>query len=119
MTDRIKESIIQRQHDIWDAIVAKDFDRLSQLYPETMQFRHVDGKRQTREEYFDYIRTGTFRYYNFKAISEDVMLIDENHAILHSIATTDARIYGFRKVWRMDFELPYVKVNNQWQPDNM
>ncbi|MEX2805381.1 nuclear transport factor 2 family protein [Streptococcus sp. H31] len=113
-----EKEIVALQHEIWKAIIDKDFERLYALYPENHLFRHVGGYCQTREEYFETIRSGTFSYYTYVPISETVRLVGEERAILHAKAKTDARIYGFRKVWTMDFELPFEKVEGRWQPAN-
>ncbi|WP_161980723.1 nuclear transport factor 2 family protein [Streptococcus sp. S784/96/1] len=118
MTQTAEKEIIALQHEIWEAIIARDFDQLHQLYPEDHLFCHVGGYYQTREEYFDYIRGGTFRYYTYVPISETVRFINDKRAILHAKAKTDARIYGFRKVWTMDFELPFERIEGRWQPAN-
>ena len=118
MTAAAEKEIIQLQHDIWEAIIARNFERLSLLYPEDHLFRHVGGHYQTRAEYFSTIRRGIFRYYSYVPVSETVKLVSDDRAILHAQAKSDARIYGFRKIWRMDFELPFEKVEGRWRPAN-
>lgn len=116
--EKITHDIIATHHAIWDALIQLDFDRLAQLYPEDHLIRHSGGYYQTREEYFNTMKDGTFRYYTYEPVSETVRQVSERRAILHAKAKTDARIYGVRKVWRMDFELPYELVNGQWLPAN-
>lgn len=110
--------IIQAQHEIWETILAGDFEKLRTLYPVDHLFRHVGGYYQTVDEYLDTLKSGTFRYYSYEPTSETVKMVSDTRAILHAKAKSDARIYGFRKVWRMDFELPFEKINGRWWPAN-
>lgn len=118
MTTQDEGAIIRLQHEIWEAIIAQDFEKLEQFYPKNHLFRHVGGHYQTRNDYFSTIRSGTFRYYSYLPISETVRLISDSKAILHAKAKSDARIYGFRKMWRMDFEIAFEKIAGKWRPAN-
>ena len=116
MTDT--EMIIAAQAEIWDNIIARNDERLREIYPADHLFRHVGGHYQTLDEYLATISSGTFRYYSYDPVKETVDFVDDSHAILHSRAKSDARIYGIRKVWRMDFKLGFKKVGGRWVPAN-
>lgn len=116
--EQAEKEIVALQHEIWEALIAQDYEKLRKIYPASHMFRHVGGHYQTRDEYFKTVKSGVFRYYTYEPISEKVRLINDTRAILHAISKTDARIYGFRKIWNMDFELHFEKINGKWQPAN-
>ncbi|BAQ24468.1 putative uncharacterized protein [Streptococcus troglodytae] len=116
MTDT--ENIIALQAEIWDNILARNTKRLREIYPQDHLFRHVDGYYQILDEYLSTLASGTFRYYTYEPVKETVTFVDDSHAILHSRAKSDARIYGMHKVWRIDFKLGFKKVGGRWVPAN-
>lgn len=116
MTD--KEAIIASHHAVFEHVVERDLHWLEDFYPEDYQLRHTGNAYQDKADWLKTLRSGTFRYFDITFLSEDVRLLDDNRAILHWKATTDASIYGYRKVWRMDFETPFYKIDGVWKPND-
>lgn len=116
MTD--KEAIIASHRAVFECVVTQDWDWLADFYPEDYQLRHTGNAYQDKSEWLETLKSGTCRYFNFTFLSEDVEFLDANRAILHWQATTDALIYGYRKVWRMDFETPFYKIGGIWKPND-
>lgn len=116
MTLTDQEAIIALQHQIWEAYITQNMPLLEAIYPEEHHFRHTGGRYQAREDFFADIRSGVFRYYSYIPESEHVTFLSDSTAILHAKARTDARIYGFRKVWRMNFDLAFEKIDGKWRP---
>lgn len=116
MTQTDQEAIIALQHQIWEAYITKNIPLLEMIYPDNHYFRHTGGRYQARDEFLADIKSGVFRYYSYLPESETVTFLSDSTAILHIKAKTDARIYGFRKVWRMDFDLAFEKIDGRWRP---
>lgn len=110
-----EQIIIQTQHKIWQAILAKDFHALDALYSKDYSIRHVGGGSQTKEEWYAALKNGTFEYFTYEPVKESVSIRSER-AILHSHAQTHAHIYGMTKTWNMKFDIPYIKEDGIWKP---
>lgn len=112
----VEEEIIAIHKRINEAIVARDFEWLENYYPDDMVIRHSGGVTQTKSEWLKTLKDGTFRYYDYHLLEANVTPIGKERATLSFRATTDALIYGYRKVWKMQFDTTFKKINGEWKP---
>lgn len=112
----VEEEIIAVHKRINEATVARNFEWFEHYYPNDMVIRHSGGVIQTKSEWLKTLKDGTFRYYDYHLLEANVTPIGKERAILSFRATTDALIYGYRKVWKMQFDTTSKKINGEWKP---
>ena len=61
--DKEKEEVKKAYIEIQNAMINKDMETLNKMVKDDKKYVHMDGKVQTKEEFFEEIRNGTFNYY--------------------------------------------------------
>ncbi len=57
--EEVRNAFVEMQN----AMIKKDFDALNQMVKDDKKYVHMDGKTQTKQEFFEEIRNGTLNYF--------------------------------------------------------
>lgn len=105
--------ILNRYKEMQQAMVDKDIDRLNKIVKDGTTFTHMSGKTQTKEEYFEDIRTGALDYQSY-TIENPSVSIDGNKAILKARVTLTANAYGAQGSYPFNVSAYFEKVDKEW-----
>ena len=88
-----EEIILNRYKELEQAMIDKDIDKLNKIVKEGTTFTHMSGKTQSKNEYFEDIRSGALDYQAY-TIENPRVTIDGNTDILKARVTLTANAYG-------------------------
>ena len=105
--------ILNRYKEMQQAMVDKDIDRLNKIVKDGTTFTHMSGRTQTKEEYFEDIRTGALDYQSY-TIENPSVSINGNKAILKARVTLTANGYGAQGSYPFNVSAYFEKVDKEW-----
>ena len=109
-----KENIIlNRYKEMQQAMVDKDIDKLNKIVKDGTTYTHMSGKTQTKEEYFEDIRTGALDYQSY-TIENPSVSINGNKAILKARVTLTANAYGAQGTYPFNLFAYFEKIDGEW-----
>ncbi len=108
-----KETILNRYKEMQQAMVDKDIDKLNKIVKDGTTFTHMSGKTQTKEEYFEDIKTGALDYQSY-TIENPSVSIEGNKAILKARVTLTANAYGAQGTYPFNVSAYFEKVDGEW-----
>lgn len=94
-------------------MIDRDIETLGSLMADNLVLVHITGRRQSKAEWLEEIRSENMRYYDIKRENFKVV-ITENRAIATYVSVLDARIYGSRNVWRLNVTTSLEKRDGAW-----
>ncbi len=110
-----RETIRELYRRYWEAMVAGDAETLRAMMAEDHHLRHMTGAVQTREEFLEGQRRGTFRYYEVQHDSIEVSLAG-NTAVMTGRSRVLAAVYGGGKhSWRLRGDFRLRKEKSVWK----
>ncbi len=95
------------------AMIDRDIEALGSLMADDLVLVHITGRRQSKAEWLEEIRSENMRYYDIKRENFKIE-INDNRAISTYVSVLDARIYGSRNVWRLNVTMYLEKRNGAW-----
>ncbi len=108
-----EEMILNRYIEMQQAMVDKDIDKLNNIVKNGTTFTHMSGRTQSKEEYFEDIRSGALDYQSYRIENPEVT-IDENKAILKAKVTLTANAYGAQGSYPFNISAYFEKVDGKW-----
>ena len=99
------------------AMIDKDIDSLNEIVLDGTTFRHMSGKIQTKEEYFDDIRRGRLDYQSY-TISGEKATVNGDEAVLTARVILTANAYGAQGSWPFHVSVRFVKADGIWYMTN-
>lgn len=106
-------TILNRYKEMQQAMIDKDIDKLNKIVKDGTTFTHMSGKNQTKEEYFEDIKTGALDYQSY-TIENSSVSIEENKAILKARVTLTANAYGAQGTYPFNVSAYFEKVDGEW-----
>ena len=106
-------AILDRQAAYCQAMTDADTDAMREMVSEDMQYVHMSGRKQTREEYFADIESGALTYYTI-GINHPVIEVNGDTASITYTSVLNANAYGARGTFRMSGTHHYRNVNGKW-----
>lgn len=111
--DNEEENVLNRYKEMQQAMVDKDIDKLNKIVKDGTIFTHMSGRTQTKEEYFEDIRSGALDYQSY-TIENPKITIEGNKAILKARVTLTAKAYGAQGSYPFNISAYFEKVDGQW-----
>ena len=108
-----EEIILNRYKELEQAMIDKDIDKLNKIVKEGTTFTHMSGKTQSKNEYFEDIRSGAL-YYQAYTIENPRVTIDGNTAILKARVTLTANAYGAQGTYPFNISAYFEKIDGEW-----
>ena len=108
-----EEMVLNRYKEMQQAMVDKDIDKLNKIVKDGTTFTHMSGKTQTKEEYFEDIKTGALDYQSY-TIEDPKVTIDGNKAILKARVTLTANAYGAQGSYPFNVTAFFEKIDDEW-----
>ena len=108
-----EEIVLNRYKEIQQAMVDKDIDKLNNIVKDGTTFTHMSGRTQSKEEYFEDIRSGDLDYQSY-TIENPKVTIDGNKAILKARVTLTANAYGAEGSWPFNVSAYFERINGDW-----
>lgn len=108
-----EEIVLNRYKEMQQAMVDKDIDKLNNIVKDGTTFTHMSGRTQSKEEYFEDIRSGDLDYQSY-TIENPKVTIDGNTAILKARVTLAANAYGAQGLYPFNISAYFEKINGKW-----
>ena len=108
-----EEIVLNRYKEMEQAMIDKDIDKLQSIVEDGTTFTHMSGKTQTKEEYFEDIRSGALDYQSY-TIENPKVTIEGNKAILKARVTLTANAYGAQGSYPFSITVYFEKVDGEW-----
>lgn len=108
-----EEIVLNRYKEMEQAMIDKDIDKLQSIVEDGTTFTHMSGKTQTKEEYFEDIRSGALDYQSY-TIENPKVTIEGNKAILKARVTLTANAYGAQGSYPFNITVYFEKVDGEW-----
>ena len=108
-----EEIVLNRYKEMEQAMIDKDIDKLQSIVEDRTTFTHMSGKTQTKEEYFEDIRSGALEYQSY-TIENPKVTIEGNKAILKARVTLTANAYGAQGSYPFNITAYFEKVDGEW-----
>ncbi len=108
-----EEIVLSRYKEMQQAMVDKDIDKLNRIVKDGTTFTHMSGKTQTKEEYFEDIKTGALDYQSY-TIENSRISIEGNKAILKARLILTANAYGAQGTYPFNVSAYFEKVDGEW-----
>ena len=112
MNEEQKE-VRQAYIDMQNAMIKKDIETLNKIVKDDKKFVHMDGKTQTKEEFFEEIKNGTLNYFN-SVLKNEVITVTGNKANIKGNTTLKAKVYGMEGEWTLPTDANFEKINGKW-----
>lgn len=108
-----EEIILNRYKEMQQAMIDKDINKLNEIVLDETTFTHMSGLTQTKEEYFEDIRSGKLDYKSY-TIDNPKVSINNNKAILTAKVTLTANAYGAKGTYPFNITAYFKKVDGKW-----
>ena len=108
-----KEEVRKAYMEMQEAMIKKDMNKLNEIVKDDKKFVHMDGKTQTKEEFFEEIRNGTLNYFN-SVLKDEVITVNGDKANIKGKTTLKAKVYGMEGEWTLPTDANFEKINGKW-----
>ena len=108
-----QKAVRQAYIDMQNAMIKKDMEALNKIVKDDKKFVHMDGKIQTKEEFFEEIKNGTLNYFN-SVLKNEVITVTGNKANIKGNTTLKAKVYGMEGEWTLPTDANFEKINGKW-----
>ena len=99
--------------EMQNAMIKKDMKKLNEIVKYDKKYVHMDGKTQTKEEFFEEIRNGTLNYFN-SVLKDETITVTGNKANIKGKTTLKAKVYGNEGEWTLPTDANFEKINGKW-----
>lgn len=110
-------SVLYQQARYCQAMTEMDTDTMGEIVSEEMIFTHMSGRRQSREEYFADVKSGSLRYFTI-GIENPVVKAEGDLASVQFTSVLNADAYGARGTYRITGTHWYQRKNGVWTAVN-
>ena len=108
-----KEEVRKAYIEMQNAMIKKDMEKLNEIVKDDKKFVHMDGKTQTKEEFFEEIKNGTLNYFN-SVLKDEIITVSGNKANIKGKTTLKAKVYGIEGEWTLPTDANFEKINGKW-----
>ena len=106
-----EEKILSIYKKMQDAMVNKDTEYLRSVMGS--EVRHITGRTQTIDEWLQDVEDENMKYYRID-VTDPVITIDGDTAVLSCTNVIEARIYGSHGTWTLSGGAYFEKVDGEW-----
>ena len=108
-----EEQILQNYKDFYAYKIAGDTAGLDKILAPDFTLAHMTGYVQSKAEWYEQIKNGQMKYYGYE-IDDVKIAVQGDSATLIGRSKTNARIYGTRHTWNLEFAMPMIKLEDRW-----
>lgn len=108
-----EQAVLYQQAKYCQAMTEADTETMTEITSPDMIFTHMNGRQQTREEYFADIANGNLQYFTI-GIETPVVHINGSYASVSYTSVLNANAYGARGTYRIDGTHWYEKQGENW-----
>ncbi len=96
-----------------EAMCSGDVGAIDALIEPGTRMTHGGGAKQDKDDWLEEVASGSMRYYSSEIASADIR-VEGDWAVIDPVCKLDARIWGFRKVWKVSIRNAFHNVNGKW-----
>lgn len=108
-----ERSVLYQQAKYCQAMTEADTETMTEITSADMVFTHMNGRQQTREEYFADIADGSLQYFMI-GIEKPMVEINGEYASVTYTSVLNAYAYGARGTYNIDGTHWYEKQDGSW-----
>ena len=108
-----QEEVRNAFSEMQNAMIKKDFDALNKMVKDDKKYVHMDGKTQTKQEFFEEIKNWTLNYFN-SVLKNEVITVSGNKANIKGKTTLKAKVYGQEGEWTLPTDANFEKIDGKW-----
>lgn len=113
MSDKVKIESCYTQ--MYDGMVAKDNDVLSEVLDDSFVLVHMTGMRQEKTAFIRAVEDGTLNYYSANHQRVDVSIHGDEAELIGQSVVNAAVFGGGKHTWRLQQRLKLVKKDGSWK----
>ena len=106
-------AVLYQQARYCQAMTEADIETMKELVSEEKTFTHMSRRTQTRDEYFEDVKSGRLIYYTIGIQKPEIKINGEKATITYT-SVLNANAYGARGVYHMKGTHHYEKINGVW-----
>ena len=107
----VEEEILAVYQKMQDAMVNKDTEYLRSVMGS--EVRHITGRTQTIDEWLQDVEDENMKYYRID-VTDPVITVDGDTAVLSCTNVIEARIYGSYGTWSLPGGAHFEKIDGEW-----
>ena len=95
-------------------MIEKDGAALDMLLADNFVLVHMTGMRQNKQAFIRAVENGTLNYYS-EDLQETKAVVDKDYVRFVGRSFVNAAVFGGgRHTWRLQLELKYINVGDDW-----
>lgn len=106
-------SVLYQQARYCQAMTDADIETMREIVSEDMIFTHMNGKQQSREEYFADVANGRLNYFTIGIENPEIDVNGASATITYT-SVLNANAYGARGTFRMSGAHQYEMRDGNW-----
>ena len=108
------EQVQEAYKIMYEAMSAKEMERLSSVLDDSFVLVHMTGTRQPKAAFMAAVRDGALNYRNFKHEKITVEIDGDQATLIGHTQVEAAFTDGNWRTWRLAQKIQCQKKNNQW-----
>ena len=110
-----KEVIRECYRKMYQGMIEKDRNLLSDVLADSFVLIHMTGMRQDKEEFIKAIENGTLNYYSAGHQEIRVEVRDKKAELIGKSMVNAAVFGGGRHTWRLQLKISLSQTEDRWQ----
>lgn len=109
-----ERAVLDLEDRRYRAMIDADLDTMDRLCAEELSYAHSSGVRDTKQEYFEKVRSGFYDYHSIDHPVERVEVVGDT-AIVAGRMTADLTVHGIRKTIDNLALAVWAKEGGEWR----
>jgi hypothetical protein len=109
-----ERAVLELEDRRYQAMIDADLETMDRLCAEELSYAHSSGVRDTKQEYFEKVRSGYYDYHSIDHPVERVEVVGET-AIVAGRMTADLTVQGTRKTIDNLALAVWTKDGSEWR----
>ena len=110
-----KEKIENCYQKMYDGMLTKDRNILSEVLDDSFVLVHMTGMQQSKAAFIQAVEDGTLRYYSAEHQQMEVGIQSEQAEMIGRSLVSAAVFGGGRHTWRLQQKLQLIKKADEWK----
>ena len=114
MAQNEEKAVLDAEDRRYQAMIDADLETMDRLCADEVSYAHSSGVRDTKDEYFEKVRSGYYDYHSIDHPVERVEVVGDT-AIVVGRMTADLTVQGTRKTIDNLALAVWTKVGDEWR----
>ena len=110
-----KERLEDCYRQMYQGMIDKDREILSEVLDDCFTLIHMTGMRQTKEEFIRAVEDGTLNYFSANHHNIEIEIQGNTAQLIGQSVVTAAVFGGGQHTWKLQLKIKLVKKDNTWR----